>query len=135
MMINFDSPDRSNCSVRRQNTATPLQALVTMNDPQFVEAARVLAQKTMKITTDHKQRIDHMFLAAISRRPRAIELELMDQLFRSELKGFITNKKRAEALAHIGEYPTDSSLDESYVAAYTIVANTILNYDEAIIKR
>jgi hypothetical protein len=135
MMINFDSPDRSNCSVRRQNTATPLQALVTLNDPQFVEAARVLAQKTMKITTDHKQRIEHMFLAAISRRPRANELELMDQLFRSELKGFITNKNRAASLAHIGEYPMDSSLDDSYVAAYTIVANTILNYDEAIIKR
>ncbi|SOD92683.1 DUF1553 domain-containing protein [Spirosoma fluviale] len=135
MMLNFDTPDRALCTVRRQKTATPLQALVTLNDPQFVEAARVLAQRTLKRTRTLNQRIDSFFLAALSRQPRPTERTLLQALYQTELAGFAKDKKRADALLKTGEYPADPSLNPAELAAYTVVATTILNYDEALVKR
>lgn len=135
MMLNFDSPDRSSCTVRRQKTATPLQALVTLNDPQFVEAARVLAERTMKKEATLEARITYFFQAVISRSPRPQELNLMKQLYEMEYKGFKNIKSRTESLLSMGEFPRDKTLNPVEVAAFTIVANTILNYDEAIVKR
>ncbi|WP_077920077.1 DUF1553 domain-containing protein [Spirosoma sp. 209] len=135
MMLNFDAPDRALCTVRRQKTATPLQALVTLNDPQFVEAARVLAERTIKRTRTLDQRINYFFQAALSRRPRPTELALLRQLYNTEYAGFLTEKSRAESLLKAGEFPRDASLAPAEVAAYTVVATTILNYDEALVKR
>ncbi|RRB06552.1 DUF1553 domain-containing protein [Larkinella rosea] len=135
MMLNFDSPDRSLCTVRRQKTATPLQALVTLNDPQFVEAARVLAQRTMRSKANPNERIRYFFQSIVSRNPRASELALMNELYGVAYQGFIKSPKRAESLLKTGEYARDPGLKSPELAAYTIVANTILNYDEATIKR
>ncbi len=135
MMLNFDSPDRSLCTVRRQKTATPLQALVTLNDPQFVEAARVLAERTMKKQSRLDGRIALFFQSALSRPPRRAELRLMQQLYAIEYQGFVKNPARAEALLGTGEFPRDNTLDPAQVAAFTVVANTVLNSDEAITKR
>ena len=135
MMLNFDAADRALCTVRRQKTATPLQALVTLNDPQFVEAARVLAQRTMKHPSTVDQRITTFCQAAISRPPRPVELALLRQLYQTEYAGFVTDKKRAESLLQIGEYPRDPSLNPADLAACTVVAATLLNYDEALVKR
>jgi len=135
MMLNFDTPDRALCTVRRQKTATPLQALVTLNDPQFVEAARVLAQRTLKQARTLDQRIDYFFLATLSRKPRPTERALLKELYQTEYAGFVTNKKRAESLLQAGEYPRDPLLNPAELAAYTVVATTILNYDEALVKR
>ena len=135
MMLNFDTPDRALCTVRRQKTATPLQALVTLNDPQFVEAARVLAERTMKRTASVQQRITYFFQAALSRQPRPTELALVQQLYNTEYQGFLKNRSRAESLLQTGEFPHDPSLNPVDVAAYTVVATTILNYDEALVKR
>ncbi|QHW00350.1 DUF1553 domain-containing protein [Spirosoma endbachense] len=135
MMLNFDAPDRALCTVRRQKTATPLQALVTLNDPQFVEAARVLAERTMKHTPSLSQRITYFFQAALSRPPRPTEQVLLQQLYDTERNGFLKSPKRAEALLQTGEYPRDQSLNPVDVAAYTVVATTVLNYDEALVKR
>ncbi|GAB3325850.1 DUF1553 domain-containing protein [Larkinella ripae] len=135
MMLNFDSPDRSLCTVRRQKTATPLQALVTLNDPQFVEAARVLAQRTMRSAAHPSARIRQFFLAAISRNPRPRELALMNDLYRVAYQRFVKAPEQAESLLKTGEYGRDLGLNGPELAAYTLVANTILNYDEATIKR
>jgi Protein of unknown function (DUF1553)/Protein of unknown function (DUF1549)/Planctomycete cytochrome C/Concanavalin A-like lectin/glucanases superfamily len=135
MMINFDAPDRSLCVVRRQKTATPLQALVTLNDPQFVEAARVLAERTLKLKPALDERIGYFFEAAVSRLPRPQELALMKELYQIEYAGFLKNRQRAENLIATGEYPVDKTIDTAELAAYTVVANTVLNYDETIIKR
>ena len=135
MMLNFDAPDRALCTVRRQKTATPLQALVTLNDPQFVEAGRVLAERTMKRTASLNQRINYFFLSAVSRPPRQKELALLVDLFKAEYAGFLKDKSRAESLLLVGEYLHDQSLNPAEVAAYTVVATTILNYDEALVKR
>ena len=135
MMLNFDSPDRSLCTVRRQKTATPLQALVTLNDPQFVEAARVLAQRTMRAKPSADERIRYFFQAIVSRNPRPRELSLMKALYDEAYQGFANAPQRAESLLKTGEYERDPTLKGPELAAYTMVANTILNYDEATIKR
>lgn len=149
MMLNFDAAERHTCIVKRQKTSTPLQALVTLNDPQFVEAARVLAQQSPL----HPQRgdlltrqpllqaglaegsIDYFFKAVISRPARPEELKLMTQLYAEELADFKANPKRARELLSVGEYPVDKTWNPAELAAWTVVTSTIMNFDEAIIKR
>ena len=106
-----------------------------MNDPQFVEAARVLAERTMKRTHSVGQRITYFFWAVLSRRPRPTELALLTDLYNEEYTDFLKDKSRAESLLQVGEYPHDQSLNPVEVAAYTVVATTLLNYDEALVKR
>ncbi|MFN8348252.1 MAG: DUF1553 domain-containing protein [Spirosomataceae bacterium] len=142
MMLNFDASERHFCSVRRQKTSTPLQALVTLNDPQFVEAARVLAQRSVegqmqnvKVKESIRHSISYLFTSLISRSPRPIEIEAMQQLYAEELADFQKNPKRADELLTVGEYPVDKSLNKSELAAMTIVASTLMNFDEFVIKR
>lgn len=150
MMLNFDASERHFCSVRRQKTSTPLQALVTLNDPQFVEAARVLAQKSLQFTVDSLQLmnsvdnkpqtvnskpLNYIFTSLTSRPPRQSELEAMTQLYQEEYQDFLKNPKRADELLKVGEYPIDKSLNKNELAAMTIVASTIMNFDEFVIKR
>lgn len=132
-MINFDAPDRQLCTVKRQKTNTPLQALVTLNDVQFVEAARVLAEKTIKINPADK--ISYLFETIISRKPRKSEYELMKQLLVEQSQHFIQNPNEAKELLSVGEYKSNHPLNEIEVASLAIVSQTIMNYDEAIIRR
>ncbi|WP_266362918.1 DUF1553 domain-containing protein [Tellurirhabdus rosea] len=134
MMLNFDAAERHTCTVRRQKTSTPLQALVTLNDPQFVEAARVLAQKTFG-TADVATAINTYFKAVVSRPARPQEVALMRQLYAEELADFRKNPKRAQALLTVGEFPVDKKLPPAELAARTVVASTVMNFDEAIVKR
>lgn len=135
MMLNFDSPDRSLCTVRRQKTATPLQALVALNDPQFVEAARVLAERTIKKKVTFEDRITYFFQSIISRNPRPNELLILKDLYEIEFQGFKKEPNRAESLLTAGEYTRDKTLNNIELASYTVLASTLLNYDEAIVKR
>ena len=136
MMLNFDAAERHSCVVRRQKTATPLQALVTMNDPQFVEAAKVLAENAMLTSkSERKAGIQYIFKAALSRPARPNELVLMMELYEAELQDFQKDKSRANSLLTTGDRPSNKSLNQEQLAALTVVANTILNYDEAIVKR
>ncbi|MCK8492035.1 DUF1553 domain-containing protein [Spirosoma sp. RP8] len=136
MMLNFDAAERHTCIVKRQKTSTPLQALVTLNDPQFVEAARVLAQRVKGAgTPDDGELINRIFKAVISRPARSVEVNLMKQLYAEELADFRKSPKRATELLTVGEYPVDKTLDSAELAAWTVVTSTIMNFDEAIIKR
>ena len=142
MMLNFDAAERHVCIVKRQKTSTPLQALVTLNDPQFIEAARVLAQKGGKEEgwngeKEKRERatIDRFFKAVISRPARMEEVSLMQQLYAEELADFKKNPKRATALLSVGEYPVDKTIPPAELAAWTVVASTVMNFDEAIVKR
>ena len=146
MMLNFDAAERHTCTVKRQKTSTPLQALVTLNDPQFIEAARVLAQNIMTTgIVSHQQTlsaqpsvstsISAIFKAVISRPARPAELTLMKQLYAEELADFTKNPKRVTELLSIGEYPVLCEPEPAELAAWTVVASTIMNFDEAIIKR
>lgn len=144
MMLNFDAAERHTCIVKRQKTSTPLQALVTLNDPQFVEAARVLAQHVMPTVSVGKERLEGptetvgitaIFKAVVSRPARPEEMTLMQQLYTEELADFKRNPKRAAELLSVGEYPIDKKLNPVELAAWTVVTSTIMNFDEAIIKR
>lgn len=139
MMLNFDAAERHVCIVKRQKTSTPLQALVTLNDPQFVEAARVLAQRAWSREQgaggNGTAVINQFFKALISRPARLRELELMQQLYAEELVDFEKNPNRATELLTVGEYPVDKTLSPAQLAAWTVVASTVMNFDEAIVKR
>ena len=137
-MLNFDATDRAYCNVRRQTTASPLQALVLMNDPQFVEAARILAEKVMQqpIKNTHvNDRLSYCFQALTGRTPRPAELKALKNLWDKQFLYFKENPTQAADLLTIGEYAYNKNLDVIEVAAYTIVASTIMNFDEFIVIR
>ena len=135
-MLVFDAPDRSTCFVRRQNTNTPLQALVLMNDPQFVEASRALAERVQReIPGDIALQIEHGFRLATGRHPSEKEVELMTDLHAQEKVRFAENPADIDSLFAVGEMIADASLDRANTAALTMVAQLILNHDEAYTKR
>lgn len=136
-MLNFDSPERAFCVVRRQKTSTPLQSLVLLNDPQYVEAARVLAEKMIRIcgAQNTDACITYAFRCLTSRLPRSEELSILRKLYQAQLAFYRQQPKEALALLGVGEYPRDKKIDPVLLAANTIVASTIMNFDEAVIKR
>lgn len=135
MMLNFDAAERHFCITKRQKTSTPLQALVVMNDPQFVEASRVLAQQMLKNGKSIDEQIDYAFTALTSRLPDPKEKTVLKELYDEELKDFSHNPKRMKSILAVGEYPLDKTLNPAQLAAGTIVASTVMNFDEFLIKR
>jgi hypothetical protein len=136
MMISFDASQRDVCTVRRQSTNTPLQALVLMNDPQFVEAARVLAERMVKEGgKSPDDRIVFGFRALTSRYPDAEELRTLRGLFDAERVAFEKDASAARRLLSTGEHPRDRRLEPAEVAALAVVASTIMNFDETVFRR
>jgi hypothetical protein len=134
--ISFDASERLLCIVKRQRTSTPLQALVLLNDVQYVEAARVLAERLLReggATTD--ARITAAYRLLTSRAPRPTELAVVRSLYEKERATFAGDVRAARALAASGEHPPARTLDPVDVAAWTVVASTIMNTDEAVNKR
>lgn len=135
-MIAFDAPNRSVCTIKRENTNTPLQALVLLNDPQFVEAARVLAQRMQREGgTSVAEQIDYAFRLVTGRRASSSELDLFSELYGKALARFASRPQQADSLLSIGTHSVDPSLDKIQTAALTLVASTALNHDEAYMKR
>jgi hypothetical protein len=135
-MLLFDAPDRERCVVRRETTSTPLQALVLMNDPTYVEASRKLAERMIaEGGTNHQDRICYAFRMATSRRPATRELTLLVEMFGRQRTRFAKDDSLATKLLEVGETTRDEALDIHELAAYTIIANIILNLDETIIKK
>jgi hypothetical protein len=134
-MIIFDVPERHACIVKRQKTSTPLQALVTLNDPQYVEAARVLAQRLLGTSGDISAQITLACKAVLSRPPRPNELTLLKNLYEEEYKEFLKAPARAAALIKTGEYTPSRTSSPSQLAALSVVCSTIMNLDEAVTKR
>lgn len=130
----LDAPDRQTCVVRRQRTNTPLQALLLMNDPTFVEASRKLAERIMTEARDEKQRIKLAFRLAMARAPKSAEADELLKLYRTQLASYQQNPAEASHLLQVGESPANASLNQAELAAWTIVATTILNLDETITK-
>lgn len=135
-MTAFDAPNRDVCVVKRENTNTPLQALVLLNDPQFVEAARVLAERMQTEGGDKlEEQLNFAFRRATGRRAKPAEVNLLKNLYQEQLAIFRTEPPRAEELLQVGEYPQHPDLDAIQTAALAVVASTILNCDEAYMKR
>ncbi len=134
-MLNFDAPDRYFCVVRRQKTMTPLQSLVLMNDPQFVEAARLLGEKMVKETTSEiDEKIIFAFRLLTGRIPQKEELKVLKNLYKKQFKVFENDTKKTRDWLSVGEYPVDQQLDKTELATCSFIASTIMNFDEFVIK-
>jgi len=134
-LATFDAPSREACVVRRGRTNTPLQALALMNDQQYVEAARKLAERMMiEGGTEPAARLTFAFRLATSRAPRDPEKAILLRLLDQHQKDFQADVPAAEKLLTIGEAKRNETLPPAELAAYTMVANLILNLDEVVTK-
>jgi hypothetical protein len=131
-MIAFDAAGRETCIVRQTRTNTPLQALTLMNDVTYVEVSRMLAQRILKEGGTPEQRLTRMFRLLTARPPRPVELKILRGDLEQHLTRYRRDRESALKLLSIGEAKRDDRLDTAELAAYTAVANLILNLDETI---
>ncbi|GMW00777.1 MAG: hypothetical protein AMXMBFR84_19140 [Candidatus Hydrogenedentota bacterium] len=131
----FDAPSYEFCVAKRARTNTPLQALTTLNDPQFVEAARVLAERLTRDTGKTvEDRIAQAMRMCLSRLPEPREIEYLKKAYDRQSARFTAEPAAAAALVANGRAPLDSTLSVAELAAWTVVANVILNLDETMTK-
>ncbi len=131
----FDAPDREKCTARRARTNTPLQGLVLLNDPTYVEAARVLAQRViLQAGRNPAARIDMAFRLATARKPDSRELKILEEIAQQQTAHYRGDKAAAAKLIGVGDSKADPKLDVGELAAWTTVTSTILNLDETITK-
>lgn len=133
-MMAFDSSTREVCTVKRSRTNTPLQALVLLNDVQFVEAARILAEQTLNVAAPNTG-IQQAYLRLTGRHPDDREAELLSNLFADERSYFASNEQAARELIEIGETKPASDVSIIDLAAMTTTCQAILNLDATIWKR
>jgi hypothetical protein len=132
-LVNFDAPSREECTLTRVNSNTPLQALDLMNDPIYVEAARVFAERILKHgTLSVNKQIDWAFREALDRLPSDSERKIVSDLYFSSLAKFKQNGSAAKELIRVGEAPLASGLDTAKLAAMTSVTRVMLNLHEMI---
>lgn len=131
-LITFDAPERSVCTVKRQATSTPLQSLVLLNDTQYIEASRHLAERMHKEGGRNiENQLQYGFRLLTSRLPHKEELEILQELYQEELVRFENETNEATSLMNVGASNTNNRLDEKRLAALTVVASTLINLDEA----
>lgn len=131
----FNAPSREVCTVRRERTNTPLQALVTLNDPQYFEAARVLAQNAIKVGGDKQSDIvDHIAQEVLGRSFNDEEMSLLLDDYAYYLTYYQATIDDAKALLTVGKAPVETAIDPATLAAWTMVCNQVLNLDEALNK-
>jgi hypothetical protein len=133
-MAAFDAPNREVCTVARSTTNTPLQALVTLNDPQFVEASRVLAERVLAQPGDDAARLRWAFGATVSRSPEAAEFGVIESALRRERQHYAKDTPAALALLAVGESPRNQRLRPAEHAAWTQVASLLFNLSETITR-
>lgn len=130
VMLAFDAPMREMCTVRRSVTNTPLQALVTLNEPAFVEAARVLAERVWTSSTEDSKRLDAAYQYALGRSPSAKEVDIMSKALIRYKDRFISDKSGAESLLKVGDAPLSGKVPPQEHAAWMLLCSTLMNTDE-----
>jgi hypothetical protein len=134
-MLIFDAPLKEFCEVRRVRTSTPLQALNLLNDPQMLEAARVLGTKLIEAKDlSLEEKVATAFRRVISRQPTQSEVDVLLQAHQEEYERFASDPAAAEKFLMVGDYPQNNSLDRIQCAAMMHVVTIIYNLDEAISK-
>jgi hypothetical protein len=134
-MLLFDVPFRETCQVRRSRTNTPLQSLNLMNDPTYLEAARLLAERMLREGGQSpRSRVERGFRLLLARAPQPAELAVLTAAYERAAREFKTDPAGAKGLLEIGAVPADAQLDPTEVAAYSIVADILLNLDETVTK-
>ncbi|TXT33611.1 MAG: F5/8 type C domain-containing protein [Planctomycetota bacterium] len=134
-MSAFDAPNREVCTIRRARTNTPLQALVTLNDPVYIEAAQALARTMTKSGTSPADHIRAGFQQCVSRPPTEKELADLTKLFNNARERFAKDVEKARKLATSPLGPLPEGADPVELAALTVVGNVLLNLDEMLMRR
>jgi hypothetical protein len=134
-MSTFDAPSRESCTVRRERTNTPLQALLLLNDPQYVESARALAQMALtKGGKTDEERIALLFRRATCRAPASDERAVLLGALAELREEYARDEAAAKKLVSVGETKPAAGLDAKELAAWTMLASTVLNLDEVLNK-
>jgi len=135
-MLAFDAMSREVCTAKRDATATPLQSLVLLNDPQFIEASRVLGEKLLKqFPNDAAARNREAFRTLTGRTPDRVEAKILARLYAEQKAEFAKNPDGAMKLLAVGESKRDESLPPADFAAMTTLVNAIMNFDEFVVER
>ncbi|MGB1925814.1 MAG: DUF1553 domain-containing protein, partial [Rubripirellula sp.] len=134
-MTTFDAPDRETCQVRRARTNTPLQALVLLNDVQFIEAARKFAERIItEGGTSEEERLIFAFRSAVGRTPNQAELERLKRNLLEYQQHFDQQTEAASELLSVGESPVNQELATKDTAAWTLIAHLLFNLSETITR-
>lgn len=135
-MVNFDGTAREICTIRRGNTSTPLQALTLLNDPQFVEASRVMSEKIQKAYPENvEKQIEVAFRSSTGTRPDTNQVETLKGFYKNTLSSFAKSPKLVDSILSVGDYKLDKELSKEKTAAMTMVVNTIYNLSQSYTKR
>jgi len=130
----FDTANRQTCTVRASRTSTPLHALTTLNDPTWVESARVLAEKSMKAAGDPAGRLTHAFRRILGRRPTDYDLEAVTRMHARQLAIYQADAEAAKQFLSVGESPRDEAIDTAEHAALASACLAMFNLDEALTR-
>ncbi len=130
VMLAFDAPMRESCTVRRGRTNTPLQALVSLNEPAFVEASRALAQRVLEEEVGDSNVLARAYLYALGREPSAKEKSLLLGALARYRAEFAKDPGSAAKLLKVGDSPRDRSIESKEHAAWMLICSTIMNTDE-----
>jgi hypothetical protein len=134
-LLAFDAPTREECTVERTRSSTPLQALVLLNDPTYVEAARVFAERILKDGgKDTAARLDWAYRRAVSRRVKPEEVKLLTDLYEKHLAEFQADRAGADKAIAVGQWPVPKDMNTAELAAWTSLARVILNLHETITR-
>ena len=131
----FNAPSRETCTVRRERTNTPMQALATLNDVQFVEAARVLAERALcQATASDDDTLDFIARRLLARSLRLDELEVVHKSLANLRDHYRQAPDDAKRLVAVGEWPRDERIPAEELAAWTMLTNQLMNLDEVLVK-
>jgi len=133
-MMTFDAPDRETCTIRRARTNTPLQALVLMNDPTYLEAARKLAERVMNCSDKDDARLDTLYRLVLCRLPKAEERSTLMALLVKSQERLAASPDKAKELLTVGASSRDPKWKPVELASWTTLCSLVLNLDETISK-
>ena len=133
-LLTFDAPTREECGVNRVNSNTPLQALVLLNDPIFLEASRVFAANILKSSERWEAQLDWAYSKALNRAPNDEERQVLSSLYQRSLSSFESGQSNADQFLSVGEAPIAPGTDRVKLAALTSIARAILNLHETITR-
>ena len=134
-MVNFDAPNREQFCTKREKSNTPLQALQLMNDVQHIEAARAMAQRMLEQGGQtFEDRIAYAYRTVLSRQPTGREVHVLEKQLTANMQHYQRDVELAKKLIALGESRASDKVDPSELAAYTLIANTLLNLDETVTR-
>lgn len=134
VQLTFDAATRDQCEVQRQSTMTPLQALIALNDPTILEAARVFSEKLHLENSTIEEKIEKAFTTIVCRKIKPKEKEMLLAYYEEQEASFSEKEKEAEKFIEVGEFPVSENRNTVKVAALMQIIHTIYNLEETIVK-